>query len=256
MDSASREVDGEAWRAELERLHAHLVNVIDQASIWARKFHVRTGDELSASDSLPISYPLISYANQLERMSARLKIISENASLQCPPPTWDRASLYAPSPIGVQGSDAHLRRADFAEGGQYLLMLRPTSPHEHIVTARQQWSAALRRANPSIFERKLRMPQLVSYGWFSRSEFDKAYWLLHRAFRDSVAATFGRLWAIAGHDDKSRSTAILVSWMKALTDFGCSLEHCELVLRDVEVVDPASVADCRAAQEVWLLEIP
>lgn len=256
MDSASHEVDGEAWRAELERLHAHLVNVIDQASVWARNFHVPTGDGLWASGSLPVSYPLMNYANQLERMSSRLKIICENASLQCLPPTWDRTTLYSPSTIEARCRDADWRRADFAEGGQYLLMLQPTSSHEHIITARQQWSATLRFANPSIFERELGMPQLVSYSWFSRSEFDKAYWLVHRAFRDSVAATFGRLWAIAGCDDESRSTAILVSWMKALTDYGCSLDHCESVLRDIEVVDPASVANCRAAQGVWLLEMP
>lgn len=53
MDSVSHGVDGEAWRAELERLHAHLVKVVDQASAWAREFHVRTGDDLWGNDSLP-----------------------------------------------------------------------------------------------------------------------------------------------------------------------------------------------------------
>lgn len=256
MGSDSHEVDGEAWRAELERLHAHLVNVVDQASAWAREFHVRTGDELWGNDSLPVTYPLMNYANRLERISSKLKIICANASLQTPTPTWDRTTLYSPSAPSVPSRGPNRRWADYSEGGRYVLMLQPTSPHGHIVTAREQWSVALRLANPSIIEREFGVPQLVAYSWFSRPEFDKSYRLVYRAFRDSVAATFGRAWATGSSEDRSRSTAVLVSWMKALTDYGCSVEDCESVLRDIEVVDPNSVADCRAAQKVWCPVMP
>lgn len=251
-----RDVDGGAWRAELERQHAHLANVVDQACAWAREFHVRTGDELWGESSSLVSYPLIGYADRLERISTALKILCANASL-CPPPSpWDRSTMRAPSLIAVPGRNPSWRSADYSEGGQYVLMLQPTSPHGHIVTAREQWRAAIRLASPSVIERELGMPQLVKYAWVARSYFDRAHSLVHAAFRDSVAATFGRMWATWSDDDGSSRAAVLVSWMKALTDYGCSPEECEGVLRDIEVVDPEAVTYCRQAQSLWNPKMP
>ncbi|WP_156618427.1 hypothetical protein [Mycobacterium sp. 852013-51886_SCH5428379] len=107
-----------------------------------------------------------------------------------------------------------------------------------------------------MIERELGMPQLVKYAWVARSYFDSAHSLVHAAFRDSVAATFGRMWATWSDDDPSSRAAVLVSWMKALTDYGCSPEECEGVLRDIEVVDPEAVTYCRQAQSLWNPKMP
>lgn len=251
MDSLPQEVDGEAWRAELARQHTYLANVVDQACAWTREFHVQTGVELCGNYTSLKSYPLLDYANRLRQLSSALKRVCAIASLQPPPPTWDRTTLHAPPAIAVPGRDPDWRRADYSEGGRYLLMLQPTSPPGYPATAREQWSAALRLASPSVIEREIGVPQLVAYGWMARSEFDKAYRVVHRAFLDSAAATFGRAWATGSSEDGTRSMTVLVSWMKALTDHGCSLGDCDSVLRDIEVVDPQAVADCRAVKEVW-----
>lgn len=41
-------------------------------------------------------------------------------------------------------------------------------------------------------------------------------------------------------------------WMTELTQFGCSAEECEAVLRDIEVIDSQAVAIWRATLTTWL----
>lgn len=246
------DVDGAAWRAELERWHAELANTIDQASLWAREFHVRTGDGLWGDASAPPSYPLLGYAERLDKIGATLKMVCANASLNPPIPRWDRATLSAPPRIRIPGRDPDWRAADYSEGGQYLLYIRPDAPRTNIVTAQQHWREALGFAAPSVLDSHLGIPQLAVYAEQAQGLFDIAHDTIRAAFRDSVAATFGRIWATGTTRDDLGARA-LVAWLHALTDWGCSAEECEAVLRDIEIVDPESVAICRAASW-WQLD--
>lgn len=235
--------DGAAWRAELEGWHAHLVNVVDQACLWAREFHVSTDDG-------GCSYPLLGYAEKLGRISTALNMAAANASLDPPAPGWDRTTMRAPSRIRVPSRDPDWRDADYSEGGQYLLCIRPTARSAEIVTAQQHWREALHFAAPSVLERELGIPQLATYASQAQELLDRAHETVRAAFRDSVGATFGRMWATATTPDLS--VRVLVGWMAALTDFGCSVEECDAVLRDIAVIDPHAVAACRAAHAAWL----
>ena len=247
-----KDVDGAAWRAELERWHAELANTIDQASPWAREFHVCTGDGLWGDDSAPPSYPLLGYAERLETIGATLKMVCVNASLNPPIPRWDRTTMSAPPRIRIPGRDPDWRAADYSEGGQYLLYIRPFTPRTNIVTAQQHWREALGFAAPSVLESHLGIPQLAVYAEQAQGLFDIAHDTIRAAFRDSVAATFGRIWA-TGTNRGDLGARALVAWLHALTDWGCSAEECEAVLRDIELVDPESVAMCRAASW-WQLD--
>jgi hypothetical protein len=254
-NTASDGVDGAAWRAELERRHAHLANIVDQAGAWAREFHVRIGDGPWGDGSSLRSYPLTAYADTLQRIGVALKVVCANASLHPPGPDWDRTMLTAPSIVTVPGRDPNWRSADYSEGGRYLLGLAPTSPHSHIVTAQEHWRAALSLAGKSVIERELGIPQLETYAAQTQSLFDDAYEVVRAAYRDSVAATYGRFWATS--TDRSHSAApALLHWMRALTDCGVSVEECESVLRDIEVADPDAVAKCRAVRDHWLPAAP
>ncbi|MGD9512497.1 hypothetical protein [Mycolicibacterium sp.] len=242
--------DGAAWRVELERWHAELSNTIDQASLWAREFNVRTGDRLWGDASAPPSYPLLGYAARLERIGATLKMVCANASLEPPVLSWDRTTLSAPPMIRVPGRDPDWREADYIEGGQYLLYIRPSAPSPDIVTAQHHWRTALRFAAPSVLEREFGIPQLTTYAEQAQGLFDIAHDTIRAAFWDSVAATFGRFWATWPRT--SESARPLLMWMTELTQFGCSIEECEAVLRDIEVIDSQAVAICRATMTTWL----
>lgn len=115
------DVDGAAWRVELERWHAELANTIYQASLWAREFHVPTGDGRWGDASAPPSYPLLGYAERLETIGATLKMVCANASLDPPALSWDRTTLKAPPMMRVPGRDPDWRDADYFEGGRYSL---------------------------------------------------------------------------------------------------------------------------------------
>lgn len=237
---------GSAWRAELERQHAFLANVVAQAGAWAREFHVTAGDRpWGTGASLP-SYPLTAYADRLQRIGVALKTLCANASLDPSPPDWDRMTLSPPAP----GCEPSWRAATYMEGGQYLLWLRPTSPY--VVTAQDAWRVALPRAGKSVLERELGIPQLETYAAQAQPLFEKAYATVRVAYRDSVAATYGRFWARSTDRGSDSAARALLAWLKALTDYGVPVEECEAVLRDIEVVDPESVAKCRAASDVWL----
>lgn len=241
--------DGAAWRVELERWHAELANTIYQASLWAREFHVSTGSNVSA----PPSYPLLGYADRLERIGATLKMVCANASLDPPVLSWDRMTLRAASMIRIPGRDPDWRGADYSEGGQYLLYIRPSAPSTDIVTAQQHWRTALQFAAPSVLELNFGIPQLATYAEQAQGLFDIAHDTVRAAFRDSVAATFGRIWA-TGTTRGDVGARALVAWLQALTNWGCSAEECETVLRDIEVADPESVAICRAASAWWQMD--
>ena len=245
MNTASDGVDGAAWRAALERRHAFLANVVDQACAWAREFHVPVGDGPWGNGSSLRSYPLTVYADTLQRFSVALKMVCANASLHPPSPDWNRTTLMPLSP----GCDPNWRNATYMEGGQYLLWLRPTSPQG--VTAQDLWRAALPLAGKSVIERELGIPQLETYAVQAQSLLGQAYITLRAAYQDSVAATFGRFWATSTGDSRS-AVRPLMSWMKSLTDCGFSAEECEAVLRDIEVADPEAVAKCRERCEDWL----
>jgi hypothetical protein len=94
--------------------------------------------------------------------------------------------------------------------------------------------------------------QLSTYASQAQALFDSAHDTVRAAFRDSVAATYGRIWATM--TDSDSAARALVAWLKTLTEWGCSVEECEAVLRDIEVIDPVAVATCRAAHAVWLPE--
>jgi len=242
--------DGAAWRVELGRWHAELSNTVDQASLWAREFHVHTEDGCSGDISTPPSYPLLGYADRLDRIGATLKTVCANASLEPPVLKWDRTTLRAASMVRVPGRDSDWRVADYAEGGQYLLYIRPIALNADVVTVQQHWRTALRFAAPSVLEREFGMPQLATYAEQSQGLFNIAHDTIRAAFRDSMAATFGRIWATwPTPNDGGRP---LLMWMTELLQFGCSIEECEAVLRDIEVVDPQSVAACRAGLAPWL----
>jgi hypothetical protein len=242
--------DGAAWRVELERWHAELANTIDQASLWAREFHVSAGDGLWGETSTPPSYPLTGYAHRLERIGATLKMLCANASLDPPVVSWDRTTLQAPPRIRIPGRDPDWREADYIEGGQYLLFIRPCAPNPDIVTAQQHWRTALGFAAPSVLEREFGIPQLATYAKQAQGLFDIAHDTVRAAFRDSVAATFGRIWAT--WPTTGDSARPLMMWMTELMQFGCSAEECEAVLRDIEVIDSQAVAMCRATLTTWL----
>jgi hypothetical protein len=244
--------DGAAWRIELERWHAELANTIDQASLWAREFHVSTGDGLWGETSAPPSYPLTGYAHRLEQIGATLKMLCANASLDPPALNWDRTALKAPPRIRIPGHDPDWREADYTEGGQYLLYIRPSGPNPDIVTAQKHWRTALGFAAPSVLEREFGIPQLATYAEQAQGLFDIAHDTVRAAFRDSGAATFGRIWAT--WPTTGDSARPLMMWMTELMQFGCSADECEAVLRDIEVFDPPAVAHCRAAQEWWYPE--
>lgn len=227
--------DGEAWRAELERWHAYLVNVVDQACLWAREFHVSTGDG-------GCSYPLLGYAERLELISRTLNVAAANASLNPPDPGWDRTTMRAPARIRISGRDTDWRHADHSEGGEYLLRIRPTAGTAvEIVTAQQHWREALHFAAPSMLECEFGIPQLATYASLAQELFDGAHETVRAAFHDSVAATFGRMWATASPPDLR--TRVLVGWMDVLIGFGCSVEECDHALRDIAVVDPQEAAN-------------
>ena len=237
--------DGAAWRVELERWHAELANTIDQASLWAREFHVSPADASS-----PPTYPLMRYADKLEQVGAALKMLCANASLDPPVLAWDRTTSRATSMVGIPGRDPDWRDADYAEGGQYLVFMRPSWRNPEIQTAQQHWRTALSLAAPSVLEREFGIPQLDTYAEQAQALFDIAHDTVRAAFRDSVAATYGRIWAKM--TDENGSVRALVAWLKALTEWGCSVEECEAVLRDIEVIDPQAAATCRAAHAAWL----
>ncbi len=242
--------DGAAWRVELERWHAELANTIDQASLWAREFHVRTGDGRWGDTSAPPSYPLLGYAHRLEQIGATLKMVCATASLDPPVSNWDRTTLRTPSMVRVPSRDPDWRDAGYAEGGQYLLFIRSSAPNPEIVTAQQHWRTALGFAAPSVPEREFGIPQLATYAEQAQGLFDIAHDTVRAAFRDSVAATFGRLWAT--WPTTGESARPLMMWMTELMQFGCSAEECEAVLRDIEVIDSEAVAMCRATLTTWL----
>jgi len=242
--------DGAAWRVELERWHAELANTIDQASLWAREFHVSPWDGHSGEASAPPSYPLTGYARRLEQIGATLKMLCANASLDPPVVSWDRTTLQSPPRIRIPGRDPDWREADYIEGGQYLLHIRPSAPNPDIVTAQQHWRTALGSAAPSVLERDFGIPQLATYAEQAQGLFDIAHDTVRAAFRDSVAATYGRLWAT--WPTTGESARPLMMWMTELTQFGCSAEECEAVLRDIEVIDPQAVVMARRAHASWL----
>jgi hypothetical protein len=91
----------------------------------------------------------------------------------------------------------------------------------------------------------LGIPQLDTYAAQAQTLFDRAYDTVLEAFRDSVAATYGRMWATMAEGSRP-----LLAWIQALTDYGCSVEECDAVLRDIEAVDPKAVATCRTAFNV------
>ena len=246
----SEGADGEARWAELEYWHSKLANTIDQASLWARETHVRTGDGLWGEDASPPSYPLTGYADRLEQISAALKVLCANASLDPPATRWDRTTMLPP-PVGwVAGRDPDWRAADCAEGGVYLLMIRPISTAAQIDTPQEQWRTALQDASSFSLEQHRETTQLSTYASQAQELFDSAHDTVRAAFRDSVAATYGRIWATM--TDSDSAARALVAWLKTLTEWGCSVEECEAVLRDIEVIDPVAVAMCRAAHAVWL----
>lgn len=243
------DADGAAWRVELERWHAELANTIYQASLWAREFHVPTGDVRWGDASAPPSYPLLGYAERLETIGATLKMVCANASLSPPVLSWDRTTLKAPPMLRIPGRDPDWREADYSEGGRYLLFIRPSASSSDIVTAQQHWRATLGFAAPSVLESHLGIPQLATYAEQAQGLFDIAHDTIRVAFRDSVAATFGRLWATwPAEEDSARP---LTMWMSELTQYGCSIEECEAVLLDIEAVDPEAVARCRVAGAWW-----
>jgi hypothetical protein len=43
-------------------------------------------------------------------------------------------------------------------------------------------------------------------------------------------------------------------WLRELAQFGCPVDECEAVLRDIEVIDPQAVARCREAGAWWRLD--
>jgi hypothetical protein len=229
-DSVSDGADAAAWRAELERQHAFLVNVIDQAVAWAREFHVPVGDDLWGNGSSLRSYPLTAYADTLQRISMALKMACANASLDPPSPDWDRTTTKPPLP----GCDPNWRDA-------------------YVVTAREYWRAALPRAAKSVIELTVGIPQLETYAAQAERLLDRAYTTVRAAYQDSVAATFGRRWAY--WTDSPTSAKPLMFWMKSLTECGFSVEECEAILRDIEVADPEGVAICRERREQWLPEL-
>ena len=233
-----------------ERADGELANTIDQASLWAREFHVSTGDGLWGDTSAPPSYPLTGYAHRLEQIGATLKMLCANASLDPPVLSWDRTTLKVPPRIRILGRDPDWREADYTEGGQYLLYIRPSAPNPDSVTAQQHWRSALRFAAPLLLERELGIPQLATYAERAQGLFDIAHDTVRAAFRDSVAATYGRIWAT--WPTTGESARPLTMWMTELTQFGCSAEECEAVLRDIEVIDPQAVAICRATVTTWL----
>ena len=100
-----------------------------------------------------------------------------------------------------------------------------------------------------MLESHLGIPQLATYAEQAQGLFDIAHDTIRAAFRDSLAATFGRLWATwPAQDDSARP---LTMWMSELTQYGCSIEECEAVLRDIEAVDPDAVSRCREAGAWW-----
>ncbi len=212
---------------------------------------MRTGDGRWGDASAPPSYPLLGYAQRLETICATLKMVCANASLDPPVLSWDRTTLKAPPMMRVPGRDPYWRDADYTEGGRYLLFIRPSAPNSDIVTAQQHWRTALGFAAPPVLESHLGIPQLATYAEQAQGLFDIAHDTIRAAFRDSVAATFGRIWATVTTRDDLGARA-LVAWLHALADWGCSAEECEAVLRDIEVVDPQAVAVCRAWLISWL----
>ncbi|MGB3353834.1 MAG: hypothetical protein WBB00_13800 [Mycobacterium sp.] len=209
-----------------------------------------TGDGRWGDTSAPPSYPLTGYAHRLERIGATLKMACANASLDPPVVSWDRTTLQAPPRIRIPGRDPDWREADYIEGGQYLLYIRPSGPNPDIVTAQQHWRTALGFAAPSVLEREFGIPQLAIYAKQAQGLFDIAHDTVCAAFRDSVAATFGRIWAT--WPTTGDSARPLMMWMTELMQFGCSAEECEAVLRDIEVIDSRAVAIRRATRTTWL----
>ena len=100
-----------------------------------------------------------------------------------------------------------------------------------------------------MLEREFGIPQLATYAEQAQGLFDIAHDTVREAFRDSVAATYGRIWAT--WPTTGESARPLLMWMTELTHFGCSAEECEAVLRDIEMFDPQAVAHCRTAHEWW-----
>lgn len=101
-----------------------------------------------------------------------------------------------------------------------------------------------------MLERDFGIPQLATYAEQAQGLFDIAHDTVRAAFRDSVAATYGRIWAT--WPTNGESARPLMMWMTELIEFGCSAEECEAVLRDIEVIDSQAVAICRATLTTWL----
>lgn len=174
--------------------------------------------------SAPPSYPLLGYAAQLEKIGVALKMVSANASLDPPVLRWDGTTMRAPSMVRVPGRHLDWRDADYAEGGHYLVLIRPTCRNPAIRTAQQHWLTALQFSAPSVLEREFGIPQLATYASQAQALFDIAHDTVRGAFRDSVAATYGRISATrtGGHG----SPWALVAWLHALTEWGCCVEEC------------------------------
>ena len=129
-------------------------------------------------------------------------------------------------------------------------MIRPVSTAAQIDTPQAKWRTALQHASSFSLEQHRETTQLSTYASHAQALFDSAHDTVRAAFRDGVAATYGRIWATMADSDSAARA--LVAWLKTLTEWGCSVEECEAVLRDIEVIDPVAVATCRAAQAVWL----
>lgn len=175
-----RDVDGGAWRTELEGGNVlHLANVVDQACAWAREFHVRTGDELWEGSSL-VSYPLIGYADRLERIRYGPKdAVRERIALSSSTcvGSLDDACALADSGAWVEPELAIGR----------LLGRRPVRTHAsaHFAARAHRYRAGNSGARntpceSSAIERELGMPQLVKYtlGWLDRISTEPIRWCM------------------------------------------------------------------------------
>jgi hypothetical protein len=100
-----------------------------------------------------------------------------------------------------------------------------------------------------VLEREFGIPQLAIYAEQAQGLFDIAHDTVRAAFRDGVAATFGRIWAT--WPTTGDSARPLMMWMTELAQLGCSAEEREAVLRDIEVIDSRAVAICRATRTTW-----
>ncbi|WP_246243468.1 hypothetical protein [Mycolicibacterium murale] len=138
----------------------------------------------------------------------------------------------------------------YTEGGQYLLYIRPSAPLlillPHNSIGALHWTSPHRRCGNARWGYRS-----ATYAEQAQGLFDLAHDTVRAAFRDSVAATLGSIWAT--RPTTSDSARPLLMWMAELRrQFGCSVEECGAVLSDIEVIDPEAVARCRATLTTWL----